>query len=245
MANLAVALVELDQWDEAEAIVHEAVQVEHLGHELVHCVSGWLAGLRGDGDRAAAALEAAPGYRKSEDPQAQAKAGFLEALVALSTGDSGGALAHAMGVLESGAAIGIGHDSQRWAWPLAARTARHLADQETLAALVAVLDAHPVGHLPPVLRAERQLVGALAAADAHRPDAPALVADAVAALRKAGNPYQLAHGLIDYAEMLLRDGEDGPDALAEARQIAEGLRCRPLLERADASTASAHADSAN
>ena len=25
-------------------------------------------------------------------------------------------------------------------------------------------------------------------------------------LRKAGNPYQLAHGLIDYAEMLLRTG---------------------------------------
>src|SRR6202021_2777986 len=105
VANLAVALVELGQWDEAEAVVHEAVQVEHLGHELVQCVSGWLAGLRGDGDRAAAALEAAPGYRKSEDPQAQAAGGLVEAFVALCAGDLDGALSHAMEVLEKREAL--------------------------------------------------------------------------------------------------------------------------------------------
>jgi tetratricopeptide (TPR) repeat protein len=243
--NLAVALFELGEWDEADSTLFEAIEEEHLDHEMVHCFAGWLGGLRGDGERAARALELVPRLRQSEEPQVQAEVGFLEVLVALSTGDSSGALAHAMGVLESGAAIGIGHDSQRWAWPLAARTARHLGDQETLAALVAMLDAHPVGHLPPVLRAERKLVGALAAADAHSPDARALVADAIAALREAGNPYQLAHGLIDYAEVLLREGAGGPDALAEARQIAESLRCRSLLERAAAITTSAPAHSAN
>ena len=246
VANLAVALVELDQWDEAEAVVHEAVQVEHLGHELVHCVSGvvgWTARRRRWGR---AALEAgAPPIARAKIRKRRPRPVSSKPLWLSPPGISIGALAHAMGVLESGAALGIGHDFQRWAWPLAARTARRLRDEEALGALVAMLDAQPVGYLPPVLLAERQLVGALAAADAHRPDALALVADAVAALRKAGNPYQLAHGLIDYAEMLLRDGEDGPDALAEARQIAEGLRCRPLLERADASTASARADSAN
>ena len=95
-------------------------------------------------------------------------------------------------------------------------------------------DAHPVGHLPPILRAERQLVGALAAADAHTAGALALVADTIATLREAGKPYQVTHGLIDYAEVLLGEGADGSDALAQARQIADGLRCPSLLERADA-----------
>jgi hypothetical protein len=85
----------------------------------------------------------------------------------------------------------------------------------------------------------------LTPADAHTPDALSLVADAIAALRKAGNPYRLAHGLIDYAEVLLREGPDGPDGLAEARRVAEGLRCPPLLERADAIATSARAHSAS
>ena len=71
------------------------------------------------------------------------------------------------------------------------------------------------------------------------------MADTIAALREAGNPYQVAHGLIDYAAVLLRGGADGPDALAQARQIAEGLRCPSLLERADAVATSAALDSAN
>ncbi|HJY60848.1 MAG TPA: hypothetical protein VJ418_31090, partial [Streptosporangiaceae bacterium] len=51
-----------------------------------------------------------------------------------------------------------------------------------------------------------------------------------------GTPYHLAHGLLDYAEYLTREGD--PDAaaqtVAEARDIARRLRCQPLLDRADA-----------
>ncbi|MGH9098677.1 MAG: hypothetical protein ACRDV8_00395, partial [Acidimicrobiales bacterium] len=47
--------------------------------------------------------------------------------------------------------------------------------------------------------------------------------------------YQLAHGLIDYAEVLLGAGEEGAEAaLAESKDIAERLGCPPLLARAAA-----------
>ena len=233
VGNLAIALMELGEWDEAYAVLSEALEAEHLEHEAVLARAGWLAGLQGDGNRAASLLELVAGLRASDDPQDQADVEVLEAAVALCAGDPNGTLAHAMGVVEKGDAVGIGAETQRWGWPLAARAARSLGDKEALATLLGILDAHPVGHLPPILRAERRLVTALVAADTHAPDAVSLVGDAVAALREVGNPYQFAHGLIDYAEVLARAGEDGVDeALAEARAIAERLGCPPLLARA-------------
>jgi class 3 adenylate cyclase/tetratricopeptide (TPR) repeat protein len=233
VVNLAVPLLELGEWDEAHTALSTSMQVEHLDHELVHCFAGWLAGSRGDGARAASALESMPTRRLSEEPQMQADIGVLEALIAFAAGDPNDGLAHAVGVVEKGDAVGIGHESQRWAWPLAARAARSLGDHGTLSGLVATLDAHPVGHLPPVLRACRRLMTALAAADARTPDAAASVADAVGAFREVGNPYQLAHGLVDLAEVLARAGEGGVDgALAEAVAIADRLGCPPLRARA-------------
>jgi class 3 adenylate cyclase/tetratricopeptide (TPR) repeat protein len=236
VANLAIALMELGEWDDADAVLSEALGPEQLDDETVRCVAGWLAGLRGEGDPAAAALELVPGLRVSEDPQDQAEVGVLEAVIAQCAGDPRGALTHALGVVEKEDAVGIGAESPRWCWPIAARAARWLGDKEAFSALLAILDAHPVGHLPPILRVERRLVTALVAADAEPPGAVARVAavgEAIDALREVGNPYQLAHGLVDYAEVLARAGEDGVDAaLAEARAIAERLGCPPLLARA-------------
>jgi hypothetical protein len=72
-----------------------------------------------------------------------------------------------------------------------------------------------------------------------------MFADAVAAARRTGSPYHLAHGLLDQAEYVLshdtNDGAaraDGAAAsaeplIAEARQIAERLGAAPLAARAD------------
>lgn len=170
----------------------------------------------------------------------QASLEFLEALVALSDGDLERALSRTRSTLEKHVAISIGHESQRWGWPLAARVARATGDATVLSELMAMLDAHPVGHLPPVLRAERQLVSALAAADAGAPDAVASIERAITSLRRVGNPYQLAHALIDYAVVLAGAGLGGAEgALAEAAAIAGRLRCPPLLIRADAVRAEA------
>jgi hypothetical protein len=247
VGNLATALIELGEWDEAAVVLRDALEVDHLDHLFVHALVGWLAGLRGDAEGVAAVKESLARHRESESPQDRADLSFVDALAALCAGDVAGALAHAMGVLDMADALGIGADTPRWAWPLAARAARSLREQTTLERLVALLDSHPAGHLPPILRAERRLVAALLAADAEQPGSAAgvpAVARAVGALRDVGNPYQLAHGLVDCAEVLARAGGDGVnEALAEARAVAERVGCPPLLARAASVGALyAHAD---
>ena len=66
--------------------------------------------------------------------------------------------------------------------------------------------------------------------------AAASFAAAISSLRERGTPYHLAHGLLDHAEYLARDGDaDGAaQAITEARDVARHLRCPPLLDRADA-----------
>jgi hypothetical protein len=85
-------------------------------------------------------------------------------------------------------------------------------------------------------RAERDLVRARLTAANVDPDATsAAFAAAIAGLRQHSTPYHLAHGLLDHAEHLLRTDDDEAAAVAggEARDIAERLRCQPLLDRAE------------
>ena len=87
-----------------------------------------------------------------------------------------------------------------------------------------------------MLRAERDLARArLAAADGDQLAAASFAA-AITGLRERGTPYHLAHGLLDYAEYLTREGDADAAAqpVVEARDIARRLRCQPLLDRADA-----------
>lgn len=58
---------------------------------------------------------------------------------------------------------------------------------------------------------------------------------AITGLREHSTPYHLAHGLLDHAEYLTRQGDAEAAALTieEARTIGNSLRCRPLLDRAD------------
>jgi hypothetical protein len=119
---------------------------------------------------------------------------------------------------------------------VAYRAARTIGDADAVAEFVATLDDQPVGHLPPVLRAERALGRACAAGDAGEPDAGTLMSDAITALRLVANPYVLADGLLDQADYFSRSGDAAAAAAAvdEAHSIGTALRCRPLIERAAA-----------
>ena len=84
-------------------------------------------------------------------------------------------------------------------------------------------------------RAERDLARARLTAADGGPDAGAAFAAAITGLRQHSTPYHLAHGLLDHAAHLLRVGDKeaaGP-AIDKAADIAERLRCQPLLDRAD------------
>jgi hypothetical protein len=87
-----------------------------------------------------------------------------------------------------------------------------------------------------MLRAERDLVRARLADGDGDPATAQAFASAVAGLREHSTPYHLSHGLLDYAEHQIRQGdaEAAAAAIAEARAIAVRLRCEPLLARAGA-----------
>ncbi|HLX78941.1 MAG TPA: hypothetical protein VKR27_08650, partial [Acidimicrobiales bacterium] len=158
VANLANALLELGEWDEAEAELTGTIEHDGLGDDgNVLCLRGLLAALRGDGEQARAVLASLTDFAKSEEVQTLAYVAVLEAFTAAALGRSSEALVYARAVLDRAPAIGVRHETVRWSWPLAARAAREVNDRETTAELVALLDAHPPGHLPPLLRAERAL----------------------------------------------------------------------------------------
>jgi class 3 adenylate cyclase/predicted ATPase len=239
IGNLAEALLALGEWDEAASVLAAAVEQDGLGDvEAIRLCGGLLAGLRGDAELASTALALRSDLPANEDVQVQALVAVLEAFTAAALDRPVDTLAHVRVVLGLAGAIGVGHESVRWAWPLAARTARALGDTAASVELDALLDSHPVGHLPPLLRAERDLARACAAAEINSSEADRAFRDAVLALRQVASPYHLAHGLLDHAARLTQssDHAGARAAIDEARAIAARLRCPPLIRRADSVT---------
>jgi class 3 adenylate cyclase/tetratricopeptide (TPR) repeat protein len=235
--NLSSSLLELGEWDQVETVLEATTAAEDLGgDEDIRWTQAWLAALRGDGEQAAAILASLKSLRTTERVDDRAYAALLEAFIAFALGRPADALARARSVLSHAAAIGVGREQVRWAWPLAARLAAELGETATLAELFTLLDAQPAGQLSPLLQAEDDLARARAAADAADLHAGSAFTEAVAALRDTASPYRLAWGLIDHAAFLARSGPAAPAraAAVEARAIAIRLRCQPLLRRADA-----------
>lgn len=137
--NLAVALIELGAWDEAAAICRSVIA--ETDHEVLHVITGWLSGLRGEPGAVRAEKELITEMHTSEGHQDQAMLGLLDACEALSTGETRVALSHALGVLGHHEALGIGAETQRLAWPLGVRAARELGDAGSIEALCAILVA--------------------------------------------------------------------------------------------------------
>jgi hypothetical protein len=194
-----------------------------------------VAALRGEVPVARAALAGLSDLRASDDSQDQATIAVAEAFTAAHR-QPAAALRQARAALDHAAALGIGAEALRWAWPLAARAAYDLADTATTGDLLVLLDAYPPGRLAPMQRAERDLARARQAAVGGGQDAGPEFAAAITALREQSTPYHLAHGLLDHAQYLVRtgDAEAAAAAVEEAREIAARLRCQPLLDRAGA-----------
>jgi class 3 adenylate cyclase/tetratricopeptide (TPR) repeat protein len=235
IVNLAQALTMLGDWDTAEAEVTQAADSDALAdYELLTCQRAWLAALRGDVHAAQAVLAGLTDLPASEDPQDRAMVSVVESLTAVARLEPQAALRHARAALAHVGALGMSHDCVRWAWPLAARASHELRDNTATNELLALLGSWQPGHLPPMLRAERDLTLARLAAADHDPSATAAFATAISSLRELSTPYHLAHGLLDYAQHLINPPDPAAAGLAvdEARGIAERLRGQPLLDRA-------------
>jgi class 3 adenylate cyclase/tetratricopeptide (TPR) repeat protein len=232
--NEVQALLMLGDWDAAEAELTQAADSDGLAErEGLACYRGWLAALRGDAADAETTLAALPDLRTSEEIQDKARFSIVEAFTAAARRQPLDALRHACGALAHAGALGISHEFLRWAWPLGARAAYDLGDAAATGELLALLDACQPGYLAPMQRAERDLVRARLAASGGDPAAEPF-ASAISGLREHSTPYHLAHGLLDHAEYLARqgDGDAAAAAIEEARTIGHRLRCQPLLDRA-------------
>ena len=234
IGNLAEALLELGDWDTAEAELTRAADSDGLtDHDNVACYRGWLAALRGDAAVAETMLAALRDLRASEDLADKSEISIVEAFTAAARHQPENALREARRTLAHADALGISAEYLRWAWPLAARVCHELRNTTATRDLLALLDSYQPGYLAPVLRAERDLVRArLADSDGDQTAAVSFAA-AISSLRELSTPYHLAHGLLDYAGHLMRrdEGEAAAAAIEEARGIAERLRCQPLLDR--------------
>ena len=235
VCNEAEALLFAGEWDEAHRVLHETINADQLADLGIRgVIASLLAALRGDLADAAAYAEL-PGLRASEDPQDLSGTALCDAFLAAAQNRYADSLDYAWAVLAHAPTLGIRLTFVRWAWPLAARSAHDIGAIDTVIELIALLDAYPVGHLPPLLRGERDLARARIADARNDPDVTMAFDRAVAALRQEVSPYHLAHGLLDHAEHLTRiDNRDDAMALvSEARAIAGQLRAQPLLDRAD------------
>jgi len=95
-------------------------------------------------------------------------------------------------------------------------------DDAALRNLVRLVDDHPVGHIPPVLRAETALAR-IDLGDIEPVDIAATYERAISILRELPAPYNLAWALI-------HRGHD--EDLIEAAAIAEQLGAQPLVQQA-------------
>jgi tetratricopeptide (TPR) repeat protein len=184
--------------------------------------------------REAARLAAQAGDNLPLAQALQALIAVAEAFTAAAGRQPTAALRCARAILGHAGTLGISHEYLRWAWPLAVRAAWDLADTNAAAKLLALLDRYRPGQLAPMQRAERDLARARLAASSEDPATTAAFATAIHSLRERCTPYHLAHGLLDDAQHLdqLGDHEAAETAITEARDIAERLRCQPLLDRA-------------
>ena len=245
VTNLVLALSATGDWDEADDVVNRHPN-GHLvaDDESVVATRAWFAALRGQPDAAEELLGQLRDLPASEDAQDLASVATARAFVATARDDLVEALRWSRCSLEHvERALSFAGDDGRWAWPLAARCAHQLGDLTAEAELLDICDRQRPGQLAPMQRAEALLIRARLAAAEHAADAADQFVAAIEAVRSISTPYHLAHGLLDHAEFLAAMGGSAApaEAIAEARSIAIGLGCRPLLDRVDALTAAAPA----
>jgi tetratricopeptide (TPR) repeat protein len=240
--NMVIALLELGEWDEVAALLQPGADAGALAdvEEAIRLVQAYLAGLRGDASIAEELGATLSDLRESEDPQDLAAVAGVDALAAAAAGLPADALRHAKAALSHrDEGLGVGSDLTRLAWVIAARAAHQLGDQDAIAELLSMVDDEMPGRLPPMLRAERDLVRARMAVAAGAPDAGERLDAAVVAMRAMSPPHLLAGGLLDRADYLIAASDVTSAAIdvADAQAIGARLGCRPLLDRAAALSA--------
>jgi tetratricopeptide (TPR) repeat protein len=238
VVNSTIGLMEVGRWVDVDTLLAPGGDVDTLPEsiELGRWAQAVLAALRGDGALSTRIVSELTYMPASADPEDLSAVELSRAFAAAASDLPDEALRHAQQALTYAEALSLQHEVVRFCWPLATRITLDRGDLDLVDELLALLPVQLPGLVPPLLRAERQLVLARRAELAGDEDAGAAYAAAVAAMRDASPPHLLAHGLLDHAAYLAAHGDVGAaaEAVEEAREIGDRLRCRPVLDRADA-----------
>jgi tetratricopeptide (TPR) repeat protein len=234
-AGVIGPLVEVGRWDEALARVEVArqspelsgistVYIELLPATIVFAHRGEL----DEAERLVEGLDA----RDSSDVQTLLLYRSMRALVQRARGRHAEALAEAGMALE--------HDeftTSQWFPSLLATLAESAIatdDLDRAAAVLAMVESRPPGHVPPALRAQWSRLSALVAAARGEDDRVEQGFKAGAGLfRELGMPFWLGVTLLQHGEYLTAHGRaaGAAELLEEANEIFERLRATPWLER--------------
>ena len=234
VGNWIQSLLLLGEWEAAARVRDTGAHDDHLSEGIVfHFAVLLLSAFSGDGD-VDLWLGVIQRSADTEDVQDLAQAAAAWSVASAFEGRHAEALEYGHHALAHGQTLGLSHDSIRWAWPTAADAALALGRHPETTELIDWLDDHPPGHIPAILRAERQRISAKLLSVDNVTDAGSAFNTAVHAFREMGSPYHLAVCLLEHAEHLAASGDvtAAEPLMAEATTIARRLGAEPLLARA-------------
>jgi DNA-binding CsgD family transcriptional regulator len=235
--NLAEPLVSAGRWDEALAVIEQALDQDPVpGHRAsLWQLAGDVALARGDLDKAEAALATASKLTP-RGPTRRAEALFCMARLTAQLELTRGRPREAITAIEP-VVVDLGlSDDARYAWPalvVGAQACADSGDHQAFAPIAA--RAEKLGVYSPVHRAHQLTFAAEAArlaADVGT-GGPALWDAAASAWKALARPHPLALALTRAAEAAapLGDRDGAVTRLDEAARLADRLGVRPLLAR--------------
>ncbi len=193
-------------------------------------------------------LEAAEPFKRilgeletSSDMQELSQGRLAEAAFCFADGRFRDALDSATQALEARHAMGINLEAVREAFVVCLDSALALGDTGRADELLALVDALPVGHSSPFLRAQCERFHARLAAVRGDPEADAMFDRATTSFRDLGYPFCLATVLLESGEWLVAQGrtDEAEQPLAEAADLLGGLKAVALLDRVTRAAGSA------
>ncbi len=226
LAERTYPLFMLGRWDEALDTAEEFTQdqVDAGGTVLSLLQSAVEIYLnRGEVDGARRVFSMFAALAESSDLQERSCYLASQASLVRAEGRPREALADGEAAIEAGRTLGIAAQAVKQGVVEAVEAALALGETAKVEELLALVDAVPPGTRPPYLDAQTRRFRARLDAD------PSGFPSAAAAFRELGLPFWLGVTLLEHGE-LTGDSE----LLDEAREIFEGLRATPWLERLDA-----------
>jgi class 3 adenylate cyclase/tetratricopeptide (TPR) repeat protein len=232
------ALVTIGRWDEAlaraaefEASAEDFAEVQFARNELITLVEVYAR--RGEPDEARKLLERFAELGRSDEVQARTIFAVHQAIAARAEGRAEEALHEAERALEAKDALGLAHGAIKFGLIEAIEAALSLGDIDKAEGLVGELEAKQQ-ELTPFVRAQTaRLRARIHAMEGQDADVGKGFQTAVQGLRAIPTPFWVGVTLLEQAEWLLDHGrsEEPAPYLAEARELFEGLRARPWIER--------------